>query len=157
MFDSQVEYCDAQITEPVRSKNELLGVTLDWLATGSSVRAQENKFKIAYSTYHKYCTLGMMPIIDSLQHLISLPSDFCPEFALRFPHFNQALCAIDGVHFQLQVAETDAGRFGSHKGTTTTNVLIASGWNLQAAFVYAGVEGSAHGSSVLSFSAFMTT
>ncbi|KAE8958687.1 hypothetical protein PR002_g30789, partial [Phytophthora rubi] len=157
VFDSLVEICDAQITEPVRSKRELLGVTLDWLATGSSVRAQEDKFKIAYSTCHKYRTLGMMAIIGSLQHLISLPSEVCPEFALRCPHFNQALCAIDGVHFQLQVAEEDASPFRSRKGTTTTNVLIASDWNLQVAFVYAGMEGSAHDSSVLSFSGFMAS
>ncbi|KAF4127238.1 hypothetical protein GN958_ATG23571 [Phytophthora infestans] len=91
------------------------------------------------------------PELESLFHctanLICMPSDVCPEFALRFPHFNQALCAIDGVHFLVGVAE---------EGVTTTNVLIASGWNLRVAFVNAGMEGSSHYYSVLSFSGFLT-
>ncbi|KAF4032099.1 DDE superfamily endonuclease [Phytophthora infestans] len=124
VFDSLLPVCAPYITETVRSQRELLGVTLDWMATGLSARAQENTFKIAYSTCHKYRLL--------------------------------ALYAIDGVHFQGEAAEEDADRFRSRKGVTTTNVLIASDMNLRVAFVNAGVEGSAHDSSVLSFSGFLT-
>ncbi|KAJ8577787.1 hypothetical protein ON010_g1419 [Phytophthora cinnamomi] len=152
----QLERCGmGNLPETDRSTRELLAVTLNWMTTGSAVRVQEKNFKIAYATCQKYRVLGMKVGISALQHLIRVPTSVSPEFASSLPHFNQALCAIVGVHFQLMVAEEDADRFRSRKGTTSTNVLIASDWNLQVSYVYAGVEGSAHDSSVLSFSGFM--
>ncbi|GMF24660.1 unnamed protein product [Phytophthora fragariaefolia] len=145
----------------LRNKLEHEGSVLNEMADASEDEADVmTSMRMLYVMFTKLTqlTANGTPKSWPASHVCQrLPSEVCPEFALWFPHFNQALCAIDGVHFQHQAAETDASRFRSRKGTTTTNVLISSDWNLQVAFVYAGVEGSAHDSSVLSYSGFMTS
>ncbi|KAG7376932.1 hypothetical protein PHYPSEUDO_012542 [Phytophthora pseudosyringae] len=52
VFDSLVEICDAQITEPARSKRELLGVTLDWVICPRSRRqVQDRLFNVPQVSY----------------------------------------------------------------------------------------------------------
>eukprot|EP00644_Phytophthora_capsici_P005540 jgi/Phyca11/98227/e_gw1.2.1356.1 len=42
VFDALLEAGNPYITDPVRSRRELLGVTLNWLVLGASARAQEH-------------------------------------------------------------------------------------------------------------------
>lgn len=95
---------------------------------------------------------GLRAIIKNLSCLVALPTAVPDEFASRFPHFGQALFAIDGAHFPIKVSRSNVERFRCRKGFTPTNVLIRCDWELNACYVYAGIEGRAHDSPVLVFS-----
>jgi hypothetical protein len=97
----------------------------------------------------------MRVILRALRHTVRLPRSAPRDFALKFPYFDQGICAIDGVHITLIVVAADADRFRSRKGTTSTNVLAASDWGMRVCYAYVGVEGSAHDSTVLAFSGFL--
>ncbi|ETK70949.1 hypothetical protein F441_10440 [Phytophthora nicotianae CJ01A1] len=71
------------------------------------------------------------------------------DFVGAFPYFDQALVAIDGVHVPIVVSAEDTERFRNRKGWISTNVLIASDWQLKVAYIYPGAEGAAHDSKVL--------
>lgn len=154
-FDRLLELCAPHIDDAVRSKRELVAVTLHWLGTGSVVRQQETKFQLAYSTCREYRVQGIAAITAALAHTIRIPTQVPPEFAQKFPHFDQALGAIDGTHIEVTVASDDANEFRSRKTTITTNVLIFCDWNLNICFVHAGAEGSAHDSLVLALSGLL--
>jgi hypothetical protein len=154
-FDRLLELCEPHIDDAVRSKRELLAVTLHWLGTGSVVRQQETKFQLAYSTCREYRIQGIAAITAALAHTIRIPTQVPPVFAQKFPHFDQALGAIDGTHIEVTVASDDANEFRSRKTTITTNVLIFCDWNLNICFAHAGAEGSAHDSLVLALSGLL--
>ncbi|GMF50963.1 unnamed protein product [Phytophthora fragariaefolia] len=111
-----------------------------------------DQVSLAYSTVHRYRRVGFYAIIQALADNISIPSTVPTQFIESFPCFDQALAATDGVHVPIIVAAKDAERFRNRKGWTSTNVIIASDWQLKVVFIYPGVEGSAHDSMVLAHS-----
>ncbi|KAF4028775.1 DDE superfamily endonuclease [Phytophthora infestans] len=71
------------------------------------------------------------------------------DFVRDFLYFDQALVAIDGAHVPIAVSAEDTERFRNRKGWISNNVLIASDWQLNVAYIYPGAEGAAHDSMVL--------
>ncbi|XP_040964412.1 uncharacterized protein [Gossypium hirsutum] len=63
---------------------------------------------------------------------------------------SQLLVKLDGTHIRASVSLSIQGRFRSHKGGTTQNVLAAITFDLKFSYVLAGWEGSVHGSRILS-------
>ncbi|KAJ8521747.1 hypothetical protein ON010_g17775 [Phytophthora cinnamomi] len=96
-----------------------------------------------------------MPVTGSVVRFGLLDDSQLPSERRRYPYFDQALCAIDGTHFRVVVPSDDVMRFRNHKGSITTNALIACDWNLNVCFAYVGAEGSAHDSMVLQWSDFL--
>ncbi|GMF20621.1 unnamed protein product [Phytophthora fragariaefolia] len=132
-----------------------MAVTLYWLGRSASCRDHETKFDLAYSTGRRYRRLGLFAIIKGLADTIRLPTVVPHEFMVAFPSFDQAIAAIDGVHVPVMVSTEDADRFWNRKGWASTNVLIASDWQLNIAFIYPGAEGAAHDAMVLAHSKFL--
>lgn len=151
-YDLLFALCSDDIPPRLGNAKEVLGVTLQWLATGESCRAQEGRFGVSFATCHSYRMHGLRAIVKNLSHLITLPTTVPGEFASKFLHFDQALFAIDGAHFPIAASQSSAERFRCRKGFTSTNVLIGCDWELNMCYVYAGVEGSAHDATVLVFS-----
>ncbi|KAH9078092.1 hypothetical protein Ae201684P_019195 [Aphanomyces euteiches] len=42
---------------------------------------------------------------------MQMPQRVPKKFKTKFPYFDQALCAIDGAHFEITVAKADSERF----------------------------------------------
>ncbi|RLN89834.1 hypothetical protein BBJ28_00024260 [Nothophytophthora sp. Chile5] len=154
-FDALYELCKPLIPTKIEHPREVIAVTLDWLGRGASCRDQELKFSLAYSTIHRYRRVGLYAVVTALHYMVKMPSAVPDDFVSRFPYFEQAIAAIDGVHIPVVVTRSDAERFRNRKGWTSTNVLIASDWSMNVAFLYVGAEGAAHDSMVLSHGEFL--
>ncbi|GMF46431.1 unnamed protein product [Phytophthora fragariaefolia] len=107
------------------------------------------KFKMAFSTIHRYRRIGLHAVIKTLSHSIDMPRTVSTWFAEAFPYFDQAVGAINGVHIPVVVATQGGERFRNRKGWPYTNVLIASDREMNIGFIYPGAEGAAHDSMVL--------
>ena len=151
-FDDLYEVCKPYLSSKIKYHEEVLAVTLDWLGRAASCRDQETKFRMAFSTVHRYRRVGLYAIIRALSNNVSVPRAVPVSFAEVFLYFDQAVAAIDGVHVPIVVAATDTERFRNRKGWTSTNVMIASDWEMNIAFIYPGAEGAAHDSMVLAHS-----
>ncbi|KAE9075851.1 hypothetical protein PF006_g28247, partial [Phytophthora fragariae] len=143
------------ISRKIKYRREVIAVTLDWLGRAGTCRDQETKFEMAFSTVHRYRRAGLYAILRGLAGIIDLPSAVPEEFVQKFPYFDQAVVAIDGVHVPVMVSVEDAEIFRNRKGWTSTNVLIVSDWQVNVAFIYPGAEGAAHDSMVLAHSNFL--
>ncbi|KAF4133838.1 DDE superfamily endonuclease [Phytophthora infestans] len=149
VYDSLFDACAPFISNKIKYHREVLAVTLYWLGRAASCRDQVVKFGLAYSTAHKYRHYGLYAIISALHDIIQLPTTVPTDFVRDFPYFDQALVAIDGVHVPIAMSAEDTERCRNRKGWVSTNVLIASDWQLNAAYIYPGAEGDAHDSMVL--------
>ncbi|OWZ10969.1 hypothetical protein PHMEG_00016085 [Phytophthora megakarya] len=78
----------------------------------------------------------------------SIPTPVPAGFTSRHHYYDQALGAIDGTYFRIEVASDDIICFRNHKRFITTNVLIFCDWHMKVRFVYADAEGSVHDATV---------
>ncbi|GMF53665.1 unnamed protein product [Phytophthora fragariaefolia] len=101
---------------------------------------------MAFSTLHRYRRVGLHAFIKTLSHCIVMPRIVPTWFAEAFPYFDQAVGTIDGAHIHVVVATQGGERFRNRKGWPSTNVLIASDWEMNIGFIYPGAEGDAHDS-----------
>ena len=65
-----------------------------------------------------------------------------------WPHFKDAIGAIDGTHIPVTVAEKDKLKYTNRKGFTSQNVLAICDFDMRFIFVVAGWPGSAHDTRV---------
>ncbi|KAL4301421.1 hypothetical protein AHAS_Ahas17G0299200 [Arachis hypogaea] len=65
-----------------------------------------------------------------------------------WPHFKDAIGAIDGTHVPVIVSTEDQIRFIGRKGIPTQNVMAACNFDMEFTFALAGWEGTAHDTRV---------
>jgi DDE superfamily endonuclease len=68
-----------------------------------------------------------------------------PKFS---PFFDDVDGAVDGTYCAAFVEDSEASKWRNRKGKISQNVLVYAGFNLQAYYVLAGWEGSAHDARV---------
>jgi len=147
--DAYDALCEPLIPAKTKYRREVLAVLLDWFGRGAMCRDQELKFKTAFATIHRYRRIGLHAVIKTLSNNIDMPRTVPTWFADNFSYFDQAVAAVDGVHVPVIVATKDGERFRNRKAWPSTNVLIASEWEMSIGFTYPGAEGAAHDSMVL--------
>jgi hypothetical protein len=137
--------------QPFLKKKEkiALGVFLNWLGTASSCRDQETKFHVPYATIHRLRKDALHAVLLALKSSMEIPSSSSMSLLSKFPYFDQAICAIDGVHIPVVVAKSDQEAWRNRKGWISTNTLIAVTWDTRIVYIFPGIEGSAHDSTVL--------
>ncbi|DAZ94470.1 TPA: hypothetical protein N0F65_003506 [Lagenidium giganteum] len=134
----------------------MVGFLLHRLGNGATVREQESVFHVSSATIHRHRLRALRACILALASIIQVRSSVPLHFATKFPFLSDALVAIDGVHVPVMVPDDDQEAWRNQKGWLSTNTLIACDWELRVAFVYPGVEGSAHDSNVLYMSQFLS-
>lgn len=100
---------------------EIVCVTLHWLATGSSARAQEQFFMDkSYSIIHTYRTLGLKLILQGLVENGFYGDDIHSDVRIRTSSesfktmestLSSCLGAIDGTHIPVVVPQDVADRY----------------------------------------------
>ncbi|TYZ62217.1 hypothetical protein PybrP1_007233 [[Pythium] brassicae (nom. inval.)] len=154
-FDTLCRLCSPRLRLRTQCSKEVFAVTLDWLGRAASVRDQEAKFNMAYSTVHRFRRHGLHAIVKVLGAGIRLPQTTAPEFAATRPFFEGAVVAIEWAHFPITVAREGSEHFRNRKGWTSTNVLIVADWRANVGGLFVGAEGSTHDSIVLDASGLL--
>nr|XP_017228074.1 PREDICTED: putative nuclease HARBI1 [Daucus carota subsp. sativus] len=72
-----------------------------------------------------------------------------PQDSKYYPHFKDAIGAIDGTHIKCRVAESERTVYFGRKGYATQNILAVCDFNMCFTFAWAGWEGGAHDSRIL--------
>ncbi|KAH9120555.1 hypothetical protein AeMF1_007336 [Aphanomyces euteiches] len=162
-IDLLVDVCRPFIPVRMETKCVLL-VTLQYLATGSTVRLQEQLFqRQSFSQISIYRRIGIRAIIQALckhefygidPHEKDRMATSSLAFARKHPLLSKCLGAIDGTHIQITVSSDLVDRFRNRKTQTSTNVLGIVDECGRFLAVYAGAEGCASDSFVLDHSGF---
>ncbi|KAG9410771.1 hypothetical protein AC1031_018796 [Aphanomyces cochlioides] len=144
--------CKTYLPRSICAKN-VICVALHWLASGSSVRAQEQFFlDHGLSKIHHYRHIGVDAIIKSLvmngfygtsAHEPNRIEISRMAFAEREPSLFGCISAIDGTHTLVVVNRELADQYRNRKGQTSTNVLGVVDYNGMFIAVYPGAEGCA--------------
>ena len=71
-----------------------------------------------------------------------------PKFMTRWPHFKDAIGAIDGTHIPCIVPEKEQPKYRNRKGVTTQNVMAICDFDMRFIFVVVGWPGSVHDTRV---------
>jgi hypothetical protein len=98
--------------------------------------------------------LGLKAILLGLRSHMKLPTTV-PSSSSTSTRISTKRCAINGAHFPNMVSASDTEKFRNRKGWVSTNVLVASDWDMCVCYAFAGAEGSAHDSTVLQWSEFV--
>ncbi|GMF44455.1 unnamed protein product [Phytophthora fragariaefolia] len=138
-FDALYDSCMELIPPKTKYHREVLAVLLDWLGRGASCRGQEIKFKMAFSTIHRYRRVDLHAVIKTLSHSIVMPRTVPTWFAEAFTYFDQAVGAINGVHIPVVVATQDRERFETGRGSTAHIADAGYALQPQALTPYRGV------------------
>ena len=131
-----------------------LGVTLHWLATGSSCRDQENEWDISRDTVARARHRGMAAIMGALYAALINADVPDPVRSIRmadprFKYFSGCIGAIDGTHVRLLVGTGDQTRFRSRKSEISMNCLFAVNFSMLVTYALVGAEGAASDPYVL--------
>jgi hypothetical protein len=119
-----------EITAPflkeTMNPKEVVCVTLHWLATGASARAQEQFFlDKGYSTIHQQRCVGLRATLKSLVHHgfygddINDPARIAASkaaFGAKEPSLSSCIGAIDGTHMAIVVPHLLADRYRNRSG-----------------------------------------
>ncbi|KAF0706614.1 hypothetical protein AaE_014025, partial [Aphanomyces astaci] len=139
-------------------------VTLQWLASGVSVRSQEQLFQ-----YHNHVTLAYYRQLDvraiikglvdggfygSDRHEPIRVRSSCEAFRQEHQTFNKCLGALDGTHISIVVSAEMQDRFQNRKGQTSTHVLDVVDELGRFMAVFAGGEGCSSNSFIYSQTEF---
>ncbi|RHY07895.1 hypothetical protein DYB25_011147 [Aphanomyces astaci] len=129
----------------------VLLVILQWLASGVSVRSQEQLFQDHnHVTLTNYRQLGVRAITKGLvdggfygsdPHEPDRVRSRCEAFRQEHPTFNKCLGVLDGTHIPFVVSAEMQDRFRNRKGHTSTNVLGVVDELGRFVAVFAGGEG----------------
>ncbi|OWY93008.1 hypothetical protein PHMEG_00037746 [Phytophthora megakarya] len=65
-IDDLYDACKLYLSTKIKYHKAVLTVTLDWLGKAASCRDQVTKFRIAFSTVHRYRRVGLHAIIRAL-------------------------------------------------------------------------------------------
>ncbi|KAK5810983.1 hypothetical protein PVK06_026300 [Gossypium arboreum] len=110
--------------------------------------------QISFFFARSWLRVVLRAILKLYKLVIRLPDGSTPSEIRNnprfYPYFKDCIRALDGTHVRASVPLSIQGRFRSHKGGTTQNVLAAITFNLKFSYVLAGWEGSAHDSRILS-------
>ncbi|PPD80543.1 hypothetical protein GOBAR_DD22529 [Gossypium barbadense] len=113
-----------------------------------------SRYYRSIQTVHHYFRVVLRAILKLYRLVIRLPDESTPSEIRNnprfYPYFKDCIGALDGTHIHASVPPSMQGRFRSHKGGTTQNVLAAITFDLKFSYVLAGWEGNAHDSRILS-------
>ncbi len=157
------------------SSEEQLANFLYMVVNGASNRRAQERFQQSGDTISKYIysqlqilnssseccfdrsfhrILDALNLAELYRRYVRLPDENAPippeiEFDTRFfPHFRDALGAIDGSHIAAFLPPKDQKRFRSRKGHISQNVLAACTFDLRFLYILSGWEGSAADSQI---------
>ena len=118
------------------------------------LRVVGSRYYRSIETVHRYFRIVLRAILKLHKLLIRLPDESTPPEIINnprfYPYLKDCVGALDGTHVRASVPLEIQGRFRSHKGGTTQNVLAAITFDLKFSYVLTGWEGSAHDSRILS-------
>ncbi|CAK4683067.1 unnamed protein product [Aphanomyces euteiches] len=149
-IDLLVELCVSKVTQRMDPHTVVL-VTLQYLATGSTVRLQEQIFqRQSFGHLGIYRRIGLKAILNGLvkngfyahaAHDEDHVRASSAAFYSQHPLLGKCLGAIDGTHIPLVVAADMVDRFRNRKGETSTSVMGVVDELGRFLAVYAGAEG----------------
>ncbi|CAN1233371.1 hypothetical protein LINPERPRIM_LOCUS3878 [Linum perenne] len=116
---------------------EQVAMFLMILAHSNSARDNAEDFQHSTATVSKYFGIVLKAVI-SMSRVVSVPD---------------CVGAIDGVHVDAIIPNSQQIPFRGRKGNTTQNVLCVCSFDMRFTYVVAGWEGSAHDSRILTSTA----
>jgi hypothetical protein len=153
LHDTLVDHYGLKSTSQMSSK-ESLALFLWILGAPESNSQAADRFERSVSTVSKKFH-DVLDCVDRMAGDYIRPND--PTFSQvhdklkkpRFwPHFKDAIGAIDGTHIPVIVAEKDKIKYTNRKGYTSQNVLAICDFDLRFTFAVPGWPGSVHDTRV---------
>nr|XP_051230392.1 protein ALP1-like [Lolium perenne] len=153
LHDTLVASYGLESTSQMSSK-ESLALFLYMLGAPGSNSQAADRFERSVSTVSKKFH-HVLDCVDRMAGDYITPND--PTFTQvhdklkqpRFwPHFKDAIGAIDGTHIPVQVAEKDKIKYTNRKGFTSQNVLAICDFDMRFTFAVPGWPGSVHDTRV---------
>ncbi|KAH1122362.1 hypothetical protein J1N35_005522 [Gossypium stocksii] len=142
-----------QSTKSVNIREQVV-IFLHIIGHNVRFRVIGSRYYRSTETVHRYFRVVLRAILKLYKLVIKLPDESTPSEIRNnprfYPYFKDCIGALDGTHVRASVPLSIQGRFRSHKGGTTQNVLVAITFDLKFSYVLTGWEGSAHDSRILS-------
>ncbi|CAN1233370.1 hypothetical protein LINPERPRIM_LOCUS3878 [Linum perenne] len=123
---------------------EQVAMFLMILAHSNSARDNAEDFQHSTATVSKYFGIVLKAVI-SMSRVVSVPPNMMRS--------QDCVGAIDGVHVDAIIPNSQQIPFRGRKGNTTQNVLCVCSFDMRFTYVVAGWEGSAHDSRILTSTA----
>ena len=137
--------------------HEAVGLAIDFLARGNSVRDQSDEWGRTKSCTHKWKWRVLNQIVRVLypRYVTQNTDDYTASSRRRlsesslFHHFSGAVGAVYGTHIAFTPEHGDMARWINRMGYTSTNVTAVVNFDMCFTYVFAGLEGSTHDSTAI--------